>query len=211
MLKLIRFIFIILCTTFVFGCSKTNEPANSSTDAKEEAKLVVKPEIPFDFKGVVLGQTIGEVQAKFKGMLKTGESGDLSLMCSDDYNSPRPCSKVSNLTIVKQPLKTAFFVFNSENKLRSIILQFSENYYEEVKETLIKKYGEPTSIEKTPLSNKLTGAESVYEHLVWTYDNIVFLDIANREIDGSSYKDLGIMHILSTDGSSSLKEEPADI
>lgn len=206
-MKIIFKVLILGFAILLFGCSKKVEStdASNSTKAKEYGKV----DEPFEIKGVKLNQSLIEIKEKFKDMpLQYGESGAKIISC-DDSDEVSKCPKSSNLTIVNRKVTEAIFAFNGEDKLNDMTLNFDEKYYDEVKEALIKKYGEPKA-QRTVLSNKLTGTESIDELLMWNYKHSEYLIIKNHEKDGSNYQPIGSLSIYSTSGLDS-KPAPADI
>jgi hypothetical protein len=102
------------------------------------------------------------------------------------------------------------FAPDSKNKLHTILLEFDEKYYEEVKEALIKKYGKTDVVFSTPLSNKITGNAPMFETVMWKSNGSSAL-LSNHNKDGSSYQDICSLFISSGSDSTQEKEEPADI
>ena len=189
---------------FQFGCSKgveTSEASKSVTKEKLGSESLVGDKvvqtnftnISFDFKGVKLGQTVKEFKQVFKGLADVSDAKSEAYACVDSsayYN----CDKIKGLTIANQVPRYASFDF-LEKKLILITIEFNPDYFDTVRNAFIQKYGDPTKADEATLSNKLTGVESKYEHLVWTNENGDKLEITNNKKEGSTFHPIGKVQI----------------
>ena len=217
-MKIIFKVLILGFAILLFGCSKkveSTEPSNSATDKKlsaeslegEKAKTPNIVNVPFEFKGVKLGQTVKEYKQVFKGL--TDISNDkYEIYACIDSNPNYKCDKIKGLTIANQVPTFANFQF-LEKKLILIAIDFNPDYFDTVRDAFKQKYGDPTKADETTLSNKLTGVESKYEHLVWTNDNGDKLEITNNEKKGSSYSPKGTL-VISTNLMGGLNSDSSD-
>jgi len=156
--------------------------------------------VPFDFKGIKLGQSAKEVKQVFNfGQLYTLENGSKFYYCRNS-----DCDKIKGLTILDQIPSKASFDFQ-KNALDSIWIDFSENYFDEVRDALKQKYGEPTTAAEFPLSNKLTGVKSKLEHLLWNNVDGSKMEVINRGHEGSTYFPKGTLWIYSSQYINELK------
>jgi hypothetical protein len=174
------------------------EKLRAASVEREKAKQPNIVSIPMDFKGFQLGeQSVNEIRKKFKGLVVFTQDNFKIAACTDTSNDHK-CSRISNLTLVNEPLSNLSFHFSTKNsnKLALVGAQLDSKYFENLRDALIEKYGEPTLTESYPLTNKLTGVESNYFELTWKHVNgDHVLKITNHKQDGSDFTPI-VMLIL---------------
>lgn len=160
-------------------------------ERKKQLKIVM---IPFDFKGVKLGQSVEECKQIFQlgDEITTNNSGLLGRKMYG-CKGENTCEEIKGLTIANQVPHDAAFMFL--DGLIGLAIGFNPDYFDTVRDAFKQKYGDPTEAHKTTLSNRLIRVESDYEHLVWTNDDGSTLEIANYIMEGKRYRPEGLFII----------------
>ncbi len=118
------------------------------------------PNEPKDFRGVPFGATEKEAVAKL---------GVNSRNCSANGGDRRTCF-VPRQTIGEVSTEEVYEF--ASDKLVNVIVGFHSDQFSYLRDVFVKKYGEPTKVEKTPVKTN-AGAEFENEELVWIGDSKV--------------------------------------